>query len=346
MNAPVEPADIEQPVLVAPRGLVPVVLAVMTTIGVTAVLAPAQLQPSVRPSLRLDSWRPSDARLDAIQARRSKLAADATAAESSPPSARSSAQKLLGDGLALFLAAEKRLGYQGLREDPAARRQLAELEERLRLFGLQYGTEGVRSWAVMTAQRVAVMARTATQDLVVARTTLAQADQGASTRPAIAGLEAAMPGLLRTLSRIGLERHVGAHGLDPAAQLVIEALIEQRIYELTRRLPGPRPELDSELLRTLTAFRVEAHQGLPLARKLALLDELSELDATYPTTFVSATLLARAGRLRAAQTRFLLAAKAGQSPGQARANAHWCRDRLRQQRDSDDTVAPGRAQAP
>ncbi len=155
-----------------------------------------------------------------------------------------------------------------------------------------------------------------------------------------------MPGLLRTLSRIGLERHVGAHGLDPAAQLVIEALIEQRIYELTRRLPGPRPELDSELLRTLTAFRVEAHQGLPLARKLALLDELSELDATYPTTFVSATLLARAGRLRAAQTRFLLAAKAGQSPGQARANARWCRDRLRQQQDSDGTATTERAQTP
>jgi hypothetical protein len=110
---------------------------------------------------------------------------------------------------------------------------------------------------------------------------------------------------------------------------MIEATAEQRLLLLGQRLPPPVPELSTELRHLLLRFRVEAYEGLALSRKLELIEVLREQTPSYPATYVTAVLLAREGRMRAAGGQFLLAAERGQFPGLARSNARWCRKRQR-----------------
>ncbi len=322
-GAPEANDELEQPVLVPPRGLVPVILVVLTAVAALAITAPADIRPTARASLRLVSWRPTPARLAAIDA--SRAAAVAPGGEPALPADLVAA---LRDQLRATLLDEARIGYQQVRADPRSRATLGRFEEALRHLGLTRGKDALHAFAIGYAREVGGAARTAYQDAVGRGLSLAAASQGKPPPKSLLTLENLAPGVGRTLSRVGLEEHVGPDGLDPAAQLVIEALVEQGVYELARRLPGDAPQLSSELYRLLLAFRVEAHAGLPLARKLALLEELSGLDPTYPALYTTAGLLARGGRLRAARDTFLRAAAAGQFREQAMANARWCRERL------------------
>ena len=288
-------------VLVPPKGLVPTLLVLMLAVAGWAIFMPAPLQPLARPDLALISWQEGATSL--AQRRDALLRASPALPD----------EAAIAGEFALWLAREATQGTAAIARDAAARRQLAGLEERVRRFGLTHGGDNV----VAAATRWGVRVRRAFEaDL---RT------PGAST-----ALDRVAPGLYRSLTRAGiagLRQEDGA--LVPAAALVVESLAMQRYLALGRRLPAPRPELGSPLAILLMRFRVEAHGGLDLGRRLRLAETLAERDPAWPSTWVTAVLMARSGRYRAAQAWFERAATLGEHPDAARQNARWCRQQLR-----------------
>ncbi len=288
-------------VLVPPAGLVPALLVVLFAVSAWAILLPAPLQPLARPELALVSWQEGAATLTADRNTTLRAAAplpgeDAIAAD-----------------LALWLAREATQGAAAIAGDVVARGQLGGLEERVRRFGLTHGRDKV----VVAAMRWSVQVRQAFE-----------ADLRAPDAPS--SLDRVAPGLGRSLSRAGLAAWRQADGaLAPAAALVVEALAMQRYVALARRMPGQRPELSSALTILLLRFRVEAHSGLDLRRRLLLAEQLAILDPAWSSTWATAVLMARSGRYRAALAWFQRAAASGEHPDAARRNARWCRQQLR-----------------
>jgi len=314
-----------QPVLVPPRGLVATILVIMGALAVWTVLNPTPLKPVRKPSLRLDSWRPSPAALQRLQVRRQALL--------NKGAATSPAAKKLAAAIAIRLPAyftlEKQLGVEGAKASPRARRRLAEIEELVRGYALAYGNEALEALALLLARHVGSKVEAGLVFAVSNGTTLAALAQAATPVAAVAEIESAAPGSARAIGRAGLDSCVRGQRVDPACTLVIQSLIQLRILGFARRVPPPRPAIATESLRLLLAYRIEAHTGLSSSRKLQLLDTLAADDATYPATYVRAVLLARAGKYRAAAVHFDKAAKKGQNPRAARANARWCREHLK-----------------
>lgn len=337
-----EQQDIEQPVLVKPKGLVAVVLLLFVATAGAAVLYPTAVPGGNGASLQLTSWRPPAAAVDAINARR---AARVRVDFPSDPAGIALADKI-ADQMRTYLAAEQELGYHGVRANPQARQQLGSLEEGLRTFALRHGNAAFRALVTKEAAAAGRQSAAAVVEVLGAGGSLGAAQPNAPTLPEVTKLDALMPGVRKPLSRIGLERHVVNGALDPAAQLVVEALVEQRWRVFAARLPPPLPQRDTEVERLLLAFRIEADPGLSTARKLELIDQLAGEDATYPATFVTAVLLAREGRYRAARTLFLRSAEAGQLARRSRANARWCRKRGQTENAPASARSPVAAQPP
>lgn len=293
-------------VLVPPKGLVPTLLLVLLAVAAWAILMPARFHPEIKAQLQLTSWQEGAQHI--AQTREKELVAV-------PPDPAES--RLAGD-FAVWLAREATVGLAKLSDQPEARRALGDLEERMRAFGLRVGRAGVAAAAMRWAKRVRL----------AYEADLRAAGQGVAGQRG--ALDRIAPGLRRTLNVAGVAAWRQANGhLLPAAALVVEAIAELRYLGLARRMPAPRPELGSRLAILLLRYRVEAHRGLELRRRLKLAEQLSRLDPAWPSTWATAVLMARDGRYRAARAWFLQAAAKGEHAEAARQNARWCRQQLR-----------------
>lgn len=326
--------ELVQPVLVPPAGLVPFVLALMIVAALLALASPGSLQPIVRADLSLDHWQLDAEQVAAIAAKRAKrvqtdLPRDDAARDEG---------KAIVTAMRRYLADEERLGYHGARSDPEARQRLGLLEEQIRGFALRHGNAAFTALATAEAHAAGQTAARAVLAAASARRMLLE-DGAVVAIAEVQALEQQVPGMTRALARTGITTQVRDGTLHEAARLAMEALIEQRWLVFGHRLPPPPPQVDSQLHWLLLAFRIEAHQGLATRRKLALVDEMSALDATYPAFYTTAVLLAREGRFRAARTLFLRAADAGQYRRRAMANAAWCRRRLQARQPSGQSTA-------
>jgi hypothetical protein len=293
-----------------------------------AIVAPAPLKAGRGASLALTTWRPDADLLAAMMQRR-----DATIASALPKGRAAEKQSAaIVAMMRVYLADEVRLGYHGVRADPTARTTLGTLEEAIRAYALQHGNEAFRALAATQSKVSGGLVAAALAVVMSDGSTIERALRRKPMHPSVAAVEQNMPGLALPLARIGIARQWRGNQLDPAARLLVEALVTQRWMVFAQRLPPPLPQVDSDTDRLLLAFKVEAHARLSTQRKLELLETLSEMDATYPTLYVTGVLLAREGRYVAARQLFLQAAAVGQQRRQARANARWCRDRAKRQR--------------
>ncbi len=335
-SAPEDPMAVDgpvEPVLLPPRGLVAFVLVAMLLTAVAGVLLPGSPGATTKPSLLLSIWIPDEVELGTILHRRQAL----LNATSAGRSERQQAEQVMLDGLRTIMATEARLGVQGAIADANARRARGELEERVRDHVLAHGNDALKAMALRYAGDVRLALERALVALTQSGGSLTSASDDPTARERLAHLERVAPGSTRAFAGVGVERFMNGERLGPAAGLVVEAVAEQRVLGLGQRLPHPRPELDSDLRRLLERFRVEAHAGLDLKRRLVLLEQLVARDPTYPERYVTAVLLARAGRYRAAVGAFQAAALAGQLPRLARANARWSRQ---QHKRASSAVAP------
>ncbi len=311
--------DLIQPVLVQPRGLVATTLGLLLATAAVAIAAAPSVQPAVQADFALQFWRPDDRQLAEIARRQDQLAAIAAAL----PTAPTPAAAVVAD-VVRWLAAEAEMGAQQVQTDAGARALRGRAEEGLRSLALAHGNDAVRGLAVQWGRQVAAAFAAAAR--------LAQA-RGVTVRELVdtaqgAALRQVAPGLAPLLAHTGLERlHAGA-ALDRPADLVVQALAQARLLQFAVRVPDP-PQLDPDLHALLLRFRVEAHEGLRLERKLALLAELTALDPTYPDALVRGVLLAREGRCDEALAGFARAMAQGQHRGRAANNLAWCRRQLR-----------------
>lgn len=309
-------AELVQPVLVPPRGLVAATLAALVATAAVAIAVAPPVQPAVRADLRLDSWRPDDRQFAEIARRQDQWAA---VVDRLPAPATAAMAEVVH-----WLAAESDLGAQGVRSDPAARATLGRAEEGLRTLAIQQGADAVRGLAVLWGRQVTA---------AFAHTARAAAERGVSVRDVLdtpdgAALQRVAPGLGRLLAQTGLERLRAGPNLDPAADLVVQALAQARFLQFAVRVPDP-PQLDAELQALLLRFRIEAHEGLRVERKLALLQALAAADPTYPDHLVAGVLWAREGHCDRALPAFAKAVALGQDKARAAANFAWCQGQLR-----------------
>ncbi len=290
----------EEPVLLPPKGLVAVLLLALTFVAVAGVRWPVTLRGDGAPDLTLQSWR------DGVEQRVAWR--DATLRQHPPLPEEAT----IVAGFEAWLGKEAALG-DAVAEDADARRLRGQVEEQVRLLGLRAGPTAV----LAAALRFGVATRRALE---------AHGLEGASR-------EAPAVGLAATIRRAGLDREgansQGGGAWQPAVALLVEALAAERYLALALRLTPPRPELPTPSRRAFLAARVERYgAGLGLERRLALLDELVELDPTYERSFATGVILAQEGRWRAARAAFVAAAIAGERPDAARANARWAAQQI------------------
>lgn len=323
MSEPSETPSVDagpvEPVLVPPKGLVPFILLALLLSAAAGVVLPGELDAVGQPSLRLDNWQPETHEIIRIVARR-----DALLAANKGDRARHAAEQVMLDALLAYMTREKKQGVEAVRADPDARVALGRLEEGVRNHALLYGNDALRAMAVRYGRDVRAAVEAALAALHARGSSFAQASPEAAPLAAAVTLEQVAPGSRASLLHVGVDRYFDGQRLTAAASLLVEALAEQRVLALGQRL-RPKPALASDLRTMVDRFRVEALGGLSLKRRLLLLDDLAAHDAAYPVTYATAVLLARAGRYRAARATFLHAARIGQSPRLARANARWCR---------------------
>ena len=111
---------------------------------------------------------------------------------------------------------------------------------------------------------------------------------------------------------------------------VAVALPQSPLIQAVARVPGGAPQVASSEWFLVQHFRVEAHAGLDLQRRLALLDELATNDPAYPGEYARGILLAREEQFAKAIPWFERASRHGPFARQARDNARWCRERAQQ----------------
>lgn len=307
-------------VLVPPSGLVPAILLALLLVAAAAVKWPFALAGEGRPDLTLDSWREPAAELW----QQSERALEAR------PERPEEAE--IRDGLVAWLALEATRGV-AVADDADARRLRGRVEEQVRGLGLRGGNDAVVAMAQRYGRAVALAAQDA---LAAGRDAGAPVHDLPATVPARAALDRIAPGVSSLLDRAALGRELLPDGrLPPEALGVLASLAARRALEMGTRLPAPRPEPGSKASRAWLAFRVERGMGVPMPRRLDLLDELAELDPSYPRSFATGVILTEARKFRAARAAFLAAATVGERPDAARANARYCRRRMA------DSAEPG-----
>ena len=302
-----------EPVLVPPRGLVAVTLALLATTAVAAVLVAPPAQETVVPSLALQLWAADARELAEMRQRDSRLMATHPALPQ---------EAMLRRDWARWLALEAELGSLEVQGSAEARLLLGDLQERCRQLAAEKGSDALGALAARWGSDVQLAF-----GIVVAASQKRTARVAAMLGdPAAKSLQELAPGLGQTLADMGIDQLYGGPW-EPAAAQVVRAMAAARVLQLGVRLPQPpQLPLDSEAL--LLRYRVEAHQGLAVERKLQLLATLEQLEPTYPAAFVRGVLLARANDCRHALPAFRLAEARSQHPKIARANAAWCRHQL------------------
>lgn len=302
-----------EPVLVPPRGLVTTTLLLLaTTAGLAVTFAPPYGD-ALQPSLALDFWAADARELAEMRQRDQQL----TARIATLPS-----EATLRHDWARWLALEAELGSEEVQGSSEARLLLGDLQERARTLVLQHGPDAWRAvavrWSRDVQQSFGALAAQAQQRGVAVRDVLGTG--------AAAPLDKLAPGLGRTLADTGIDAQLqGAHAL--AAAEVVAGLAAMRMLDLAVRAPHP-PRLPLDVQALLLRYRVEAHQGLAIERKLVLLDQLHTIEPTYPAEYVGGVLLARADDCVHAVPALARAVAAGQLPQLARVNRQWCIERI------------------
>ena len=325
MTEPAAEAGVDlpiEPVLVPPQGLVPTLLALLLATAFAAVWWAPPLRSeglgAQQPSLRLDFWKQA-VDLEQMRARDDGLLR----------STRNQAAE--GEILKRFqgyLRDEATLGAETLAQRPASREALGAIEERVRALVAAHGQDALRALAVDYGRQVRRAVEVALVQARAQHQTLGVWLRE-SKAPQAEALGAIAGGLGAALGGTGLEAFVHGARLDPAAAQVVEALAQQRILQLGQRVPTGPPPLPSDAQLLLLRYRIEAHEGLSIERKLSLVQELAAVDAAAPTDYLVAVLLARAGHCRQAIPAFQRAAARGQAVDLAQANARWCGARIR-----------------
>ncbi len=313
----------EEPVLLPPRGLVAALLVVLlATVGLAVLRAPAA-QDTTTPSLQLTTWLGTDAEMQAILERDDALLKHTLAMPTDAQAHVAQVRKMLNE----YLLLENQWGAQDLAYVPQAREKLGDLEEAVRALVLQRGPDALRGLAVAYGRDVTQAFEKVLNMAAARRIDLTALLQEQPLPEPVSQLTAVAGGIGRALAPAQLSDQMAQGHLRLPAALAIQALAQQRVFQLGVRIPQGGPQLPSDAHLLLLRFRVEAYEGTDLPRKFQLLREIDAIDPSYPGTYVGAVLLARAGQFRDAQSRFMLAAARGQGGKLARANARWCQEK-------------------
>ena len=336
-TAPIDPvpdavAALEEPVLLPPRGLWAVALALFALAAVVAVFWAPPARTPVSPHLFLDLWRQTD--VTELRARD-----DALLRQTPTPDVARLNQQILTN-FAAYLQREATL-ESGVDQDPEARALLGRVEEDVRQVVQLGKADAFHRLAVQFGRDVVVKSEAA---IAGAQRRHESLDAHLHAQPLpddVSALQASAGGLGRVLARTGMDRFVRGGVLEPAAAQVVEAIAQARFLQLGARVQGELPQLPSDAWLLVQRFRVEAHQSLDLTRRLALLDDLAKADPSYPSDYVRGVLLAREERFAEANAAFVRAGTSGALAKQARDNAKWCRAQM-----GREQVSRGPGQAP
>lgn len=306
----------EEPVLVPPRGLWAVALGLFGLTAVAALLWAPPVRPPIHPKLHLEFWR--DADVEAMHARD-----DALLTQLPKTPTQSALEVAITAQFELYLQREVQLAGRAA-EDPEARLLLGQVEESVRSLVQQFGADALKRLSVRFGRDVRGKAEKALAGAAKKQQPFELYLQNQPMPQDVSELTAVAGALGRVLARTGIARQLHAGVLDPAAGQVVETLGQARFLQLGARIPGGPPQLSSDAWFMVQRFRVEAHQGLDVGRRLALLDELAESDPTYPADYARGVILAREERFAEATGWFERAAKrGGDLARQARDNARW-----------------------
>ena len=316
--APLDDAAVE-PVLLPPHGLWAVALALFVLSAVAAIFWSPPLHPHLQPSLVLETWRDVD--LAALrQPDDALLRLPAGGPEQQALHAAIQAQ------FKQYLQREAALrGETG--DDAAARLALGAVEESVRTLVQRWGADALRRLAVQFGRDVRVAAERAILTARAAHQPFSVHLQAQPLPADVSALTDLAGALGTTLAHAGIDRQVRDGKLDPAAGQVIESIAQARFLRLGARVVGGAPQLPSAAWLFVQHFRVEAHAGLDLERRLALLDELATADPAYPSDYARGVLLAREEEYAKAVPWFERASTHGPFARQAHDNARWCRER-------------------
>lgn len=319
---PVPPApdpELAEPVLLPPRGLWAVALALFVLTAVVAILWAPPVKPRLQPNLRLDTWRDID--LTALRQPDDALLRGKVQAPE-----QQQLEQTIQAQFKVYLQREAALAGQTA-DDPAARIALGEVEESVRKLAQRWGKDALRRLAVQFGRDVHAAAERAILAARAAQQSLAAHLQAQPMPADVSALTELAGALGTTLEHTGIERQVRDGKLDPAAGQVIETIAQARFLQLGARVPGGPPQLAAAAWFLVQHFRVEAHIGLDLQRRLALLDELATTDPGYPGDYARGVLLAREEQFAEAAQWFDRASRHGPLAHQAHDNARWCRER-------------------
>ncbi len=324
LQPPLEEPALAEPVLVPPQGLWAVALALFVLTAVAGILWAPPLHPRATPSLVLETWREVD--LPAMRQ------ADDALLRLQPASPEQAAlERMIQAQFRQYLQREAELaGWTA--DDAAARIALGAVEESVRTLVQRWGADALRRLAVQFGRDVHVAVGTALLAARAAHEPFARHLQAQPLPADVSALTALAGALGTSLERTGIERQVHDGQLDPVAGQVVETIAQARFLQLGARIPGGPPQLPSDAWQLVQHFRVEAHAGLDLQRRLALLDELAGSDPAYPGDYARGVLLAREEEFAKAIPYFERAATHGPLARQAHENARWCRERAAEPR--------------
>ncbi len=316
---PLEEPALAEPVLLPPRGLWALALVLFVLTAVAGILWAPPLHPRVLPSLVLETWRDVD--LPAMRQRD-----DALLRLVAPSPEQQALERTIQAQFKVYLQREAELGGHTA-DDAAARLALGAVEESVRTLVQRWGVDALRRLAVQFGRDVHRAVETAVLAARAAHQPLALHLQAQPLPADVSALTALAGALGTSLERTGIERQVRDGKLDPVAGQVVETIAQARFLQLGARVPGGAPQLASDAWFLVQHFRVEAHVGLDLQRRLALLDELTMTDPAYPSDYARGVLLAREDEFAKAIPWFERASTHGPFARQARDNARWCRER-------------------
>jgi hypothetical protein len=231
---------------------------------------------------------------------------------SQPAGLAADASLLVAEASAV-LALEVTAGAAGLADDPTARLVVGQVEERTRQLALRYGNRAVQAVAL----RWAVQAIDQLQPLAAAAANKQGDWTGLLETPQGQAANRAAPGLPRALQGAGLHRWIDGQSWQPAVRLALQGLARQRWLAFAARIPQAQV-LPDQLQRLILRWKAETHEGLGPERRMALLQQLRALDATYPADWQAGRLLWLSGRCDRALP-FLTEAVASQQEREAAA---------------------------
>jgi hypothetical protein len=287
--------ELVQAVLQPPRGLVAISLAALVLSAMVAIWwgpaareeLPAEQDLSL-PSLAAPPiWAVDPAVLAQLQADDAALLQWYA---SQPAGLAADASVLVAEASAV-LSLEVTAGAAGLADDPAARLAVGQVEERTRQLALRYGNRAVQAvalhWAVQAVDQLQPLAAVAASK---------QGDwTGLLDTPQGQAANRAAPGLPRALQGARLDRWIDGQNWQPGVRQALQGLARQRWLAFAARIPQAQV-LPDQLNRLILRWKAETHEGIGLERRIALLQQLRAMDATYPADWQAGRLLWLSGR--------------------------------------------------